>query len=294
LTLRFEETICVYSLRIFPGKINRFLLAFLRIGRKWAAMGLAWTGALRVGWESIAMANATHRTGKGGAGGSLLAALLAWAVAAPAHESLYHYVEVRLPRAAPSDPGDGASDAAVELSFSIHAAELPGAREAGADPDSVDLAWLGEMDEAAFELLLEEAREFVAKRFRLCRGTPLPAPGGHSGGIGKEAGAAEAGLVRIEGRLVFPSHASLRADPESAEGARPGFLVGTVELESEALAGLSLEYSSDAEKRLLLVVNRPGSFPSVRDLAPGDSARVAPKDAAAVRSASAGVPSPGE
>lgn len=163
---------------------------------------------------------------------------LVLAVAAPgaAHESLYHYVEITLPR------GKGS----VEVAFSVHAAELASARALGADPAGTDLAWLQGRTEAEFAPLLAESRRFFAATF----GLHLPDE-----------------TIDLAAEVRFPADPALAA---GAEAARPGFLVATLRLPTEA-AGLELLHRPDSGKRLMVVVNRPGAFPEVRDLAPGDT-----------------------
>jgi hypothetical protein len=157
------------------------------------------------------------------------------------HDSLYHYVEVR--------PG---GESAVEVTFSIHAADLASARALGADPAGNDLAWLRGRPEPEIAALLADARTFVTGTFTLgVDGTP----------------------VDLAEALRFPAAARLSADPAASEAARPGFLEATLVLPAGARV-LSLAHAATSGKRLLLVLNRPGAFPVVRDLAPGDSAPI--------------------
>jgi hypothetical protein len=168
------------------------------------------------------------------------AALLAAGVVR-AHDSLYHYIEVR--------PG---GETALEVTFSIHAADLASARALGADPAGNDLAWLQGRSESEIAALLADARAFVTGTFSLgIEGAPLDL--------------AEA--------LRFPAPSLLAADPAANEAARPGFLEATIVLPAGTRA-LSVVHAAGSGKRLLLVLNRPGAFPIVRDLAPGDSAPV--------------------
>lgn len=155
------------------------------------------------------------------------------------HDSLYHYVEVR--------PG---RESAVEVTFSIHAADLASARALGADPAGNDLAWLRGRPESEIAALLADARTFVTGTFSL---------------------GADGAAIDLAEALRFPAAARLSADPAASEAARPGFIEATLVLPAGTRV-LSLAHAATSGKRLLLVLNRPGAFPVVRDLAPGDTA----------------------
>lgn len=169
----------------------------------------------------------------------LLPAILAGAGVAGAHDSLYHYAEARI--------GEGA---AVEVTFSIHAADLASARALGADPAGVDLEWLRGRTESEVGALLADAKAFVTGAFSL-------------GADGRAVDLAES--------LRFPAPALLASNPGGAEAARPGFLEATVVLPAGTRV-LTLGHAPVSGKRLLLVLSRAGAFPRVRDLAPGESA----------------------
>lgn len=154
------------------------------------------------------------------------------------HDSLYHYVEVR------TGHGKGG-----ELTISIHGADLAAARALGADPSGNDLSWLRGKPQSGIEVLLADARALVTGTFSL--------------GIDGVA-------VDLAASLRFPPAARLSADPDAAEAARPGFLEATLVVPVGARV-LTLAHAATSGKRLLLVLNRPGAFPVVRDLAPGDS-----------------------
>ena len=173
----------------------------------------------------------------------LFAALSPPALMVVAHDSLYHYVEIRLP---------GAGRAA-EICLSVHAADLDGARALGADPAASDLDWLRGQDDETIQGILLEAGAFLAATFTLS--------------------VQEAGLDLERGPPVFPTPGEFRAENEAAEGARPGFLVASLSLDPRS-DQVELRHSRDSGKRLLLVVNRPGAFPEIRDLAPGEWARI--------------------
>lgn len=165
--------------------------------------------------------------------GIVIVALLAMRLGA--HDSLYHYLEISLPR----------GEEAVEVSCSVHAAELETARALGADPAGVDLSWLQGRTAADLAPLLEEARALISGTFSLRTD-------------GKE--------VSLEELVRFPEAGVLAI---GAEAARPGFLVATLTLPS-ASAGVEVLHAPSSGKRLMVVVNRPGAFPEVRDLAPGE------------------------
>ncbi len=179
-------------------------------------------------------------TGWSGIVASAAFAAAAGPVSLDAHDSLYHYAEI----------GEAPGGGGCEMSVSIHAAELATARSLGAAPDSNDLIWLRGGVESAIATLLAEARALAATCFTV--------------------EIDDAALELDSARLRFPSAASLRERPEDSDAARPGFLVGTLQLPSGAHR-LVVRLSPDSGKRLLLVVRRPGAFPLVRDLAPGES-----------------------
>lgn len=157
-----------------------------------------------------------------------------WPMAA--HDSLYHYLEVTVPR------GGGAA----EIAFSVHAADLDAARTLGADPAGTDLKWLESRTAAELAPILADARRFFDETFVLRR-QEIPID------LGREVRFPEAGVLAA-----------------GVEAARPGFLVGTLVLPAGP-AEVTLLHLPNSGKRLMVVVNRPGAFPEVRDLAPGDS-----------------------
>lgn len=169
--------------------------------------------------------------------GCVMMAATTWPIVA--HDSLYHYLEVTVPR------GGGAA----EIAFSVHAADLESARALGADPAGSDLTWLQGRTAAELAPILADARRFFDETFVLRREeTPID--------LGKEVRFPEAGVLAA-----------------GVEAARPGFLVGTVVLPAGA-AELRLLHLPNSGKRLMVVVNRPGAFPELRDLAPGDSTTI--------------------
>lgn len=151
------------------------------------------------------------------------------------HDSLYQVLELR-------ENDDGRSC----LSINVHAAEL--ASDFGIDPLRADLDWLAELDSGQRRRLLRRADAFLARTFEFSSG--------------KLRGQLENQLSRSrEGN----------SNPE-AGSARPGCLVATLDLPNEADEFL-LRYRS-SEKRLMVVINRPGRFPEVLDFAPGAEVRI--------------------
>lgn len=159
-------------------------------------------------------------------------------VPAGGHDSLYHYAEVILMPGKPE----------VGVAFSIHIGDLATARALGAEPTATSLECLRGRSPAEVAAVEDEAAQWIASAVRLDAGD---APG-------------------KESPWVFPDPAELSKNPELFEGARPGFLVATAIVPVEGF-GPALVYAAHAEKRLLLVIPRPGQFPLVRDLAPGSS-----------------------
>lgn len=165
-----------------------------------------------------------------------LVILVGMAANLQAHDSLYHYLEVSFPR----------EGGPPQIAFSLHAADLESARTLGADPTSTDLSWLRNRASTEVAPLLEEGRMYLSKAFSLVMG-------------GRELALGES--------LKFPENGILATEGEAA---RPGFLIATLSL-PESTGSLELHYAPTAGKRLMVVVNRPGRFPEVRDLAPGET-----------------------
>lgn len=134
----------------------------------------------------------------------------------------------------PADPGS------IEIEFTVHAAELV----PGVDPNSTDLLWIQDLTDEEVETLLSHARDFVASSY-LCS---LP-PGCD---------------------IIFPDCARLRELALEMDAPRPGCIVARATI-SRTHQPVALRYSSEAQKRLMLVVTSPGAFPKVHDLAPGEN-----------------------
>lgn len=163
---------------------------------------------------------------------------------ARAHQTLTHNIEVNL-----HDP------ARVRVFVTVHAPELPSALAAGADPGAVDAAWLRERTDAELSALFDESRAFLAETFDLTLAGAAPKPPAPD--------------------PLFETPAQIR-DPAYDNGLPPGCLLVTLEFENPGPPReLELRFSKTAEKRLLLAIARPGKFPEIEDLAPGDTTRVA-------------------
>ncbi len=165
--------------------------------------------------------------------GSLLATLTAFFTGISAgHDSLYHYAEASLKPAA----------GVVEFAFSIHVGDLASARALGADPNAVSLDCLLNRRPEEIEAVRAEARDLIESTIHFDGEHPAS--------------------------WILPDAMMLSRDPAACEGARPGFLIATCQLPASGPMP-RLNYLAGAQKRLLLVVARPGRFPLVRDLAPG-------------------------
>ncbi|MEX2580771.1 MAG: hypothetical protein WD342_17060 [Verrucomicrobiales bacterium] len=157
--------------------------------------------------------------------------LAAAASSSMAHDSLYNYIEIRM------EP-----DGSAKVEFTVHAAEL--AAEYGVDPTSDNLDWLDSLTDEEVRRLIRKAGEFVGTSYRV------------EAWSGKE--------------VEFPTIPEIRAATVDAPSPRPGCFVGILH-SKEAPVSLDLAYADSAGKRLMIVVTRPGVFPQVRDLAPGDT-----------------------
>lgn len=171
---------------------------------------------------------------------SLLATWLVLTVApAFGHLLLYENVEVYL-----DDP------AALRIEFTIHAPELPSAVAAGIDPAAVDETWLASLDDAAIAQLTREADAFIRRTFVIRSGESDPL---------------------AETNLAFDSPNIIRQPPADTK-LPPGCLLATATLANPGNdPPFSIGFAVDAQKRLLLSIARPGAFPKIHDLAPGES-----------------------
>lgn len=162
----------------------------------------------------------------------IFAAILLAAPSAPAHDSLYNYIEIR------PDVGEF-----VRIEFTVHAAELV----PGIDPNSADLLWIQNLTDPQIEILIRDAKEFV------CQSYDCLLPPGSA--------------------IIFPGCEALRRSAQISDAPRPGCIIGSVVVPTGAFP-FSIAYSETAQKRLMLVTSKPGAFPVVKDLAPGDSVEI--------------------
>lgn len=159
---------------------------------------------------------------------------------AAAHPALYHYLEINL-----LEPGE------VPIFVTFHAPELSD-EVAPLEADVFGREWLSTRDDETIAGLVENAHRFADEVF--------------SYQIGKR-------VVRPE--LVFPDSTTIRdPGPESAvpEGCFSGGSTLPYQVGEETLL---IEFSGKAQKRLMLIINRPGDFPQVIDLEPGGRHEVA-------------------
>ncbi len=142
---------------------------------------------------------------------------------------------------------------AVQLTFTIHAPELlVGFSEAASA--LYDSNWLAQRSDQELEQLVTQGRDDLAGRFtlRLDDGEP----------------------VDLAAKLTFENPDAIRNG--GARGLPPGCLEAFLELSApEGTHRLRLDHAPDSGKRLLLVIDRPGAFPEVVDVAPGTHAVVA-------------------
>ncbi len=164
---------------------------------------------------------------------------------AGAHQELHHNIELDLRQM------DETS--AVQLTFTIHAPELlVGFSEAASA--LYDSNWLAQRSDQELEQLVTQGRDDLAGRFtlRLDDGEP----------------------VDLAAKLTFENPDAIRNG--GARGLPPGCLEAFLELSApEGTHRLRLDHARNSGKRLLLVIDRPESFPGVIDVAPGTHAVVA-------------------
>ena len=165
-------------------------------------------------------------------------------ISAVGHLALYHNIEVNL-----REPE------AIRIYFTVHAPELPSAVAAGVDPAGVGKDWLRDLEEAKLRKLFAESATLVGASFS------FEWQGGVSG----------APVDLSSENLEFESIDQLQS-PAYDNGLPPGCLLVTAILKKpKGITGLRVTLSEKAEKRLLLAVSRPASFPEVKDLAAGES-----------------------
>jgi hypothetical protein len=129
----------------------------------------------------------------------------------------------------------------VEVEYALHAADY--AIPFGVDPAETDSSWFGRLPEADRAKVIGAVNESLQAGL----GITTNSPG-----------------IRMEVPVVGPGD-SLSLD----EGPRPGCLCGSQILPAIPDA-ITFTYRNP-DKRLMIVVNRPGAFPEVHDLGAGES-----------------------
>lgn len=155
-----------------------------------------------------------------------------------AHQELYHNIAINLK--------DTDAKGTIEVTFTLHAPELlVGFEEAG--DAFFDERWLGTLNNEELKQLIATARTYLTHRFELRLGDDE---------------------VDLSPSLKFPAFTEI----QKGEGVPPACFEARLTLHPAGSSELTVNHSSESEKRLLLVVTRPGSFPAVSDLPPGQNA----------------------
>ncbi len=150
-----------------------------------------------------------------------------------AHEALYYTAEIHL-----NDPET------ISVYFSIHAPEMM--LDPKTDFSDIGIEWLAGLNDSEIETLIENSRRFVVKSYQA---------------KSKEWNALDAFPLKFETADLIR-----KPDPENAP--RPGCLIASLSFPNPG-GKLEFVYSDKAEKRLLLAVIRPGTFPKTHDVKPG-------------------------
>lgn len=159
------------------------------------------------------------------------------AIPLSAHQELYHNIAINLKGAESSEP--------IEITFTLHAPELlVGFSQAG--DAYFDEHWLSTRSEDELKQLIDAARGYLGDRFELQLNNRL---------------------VDLPSALKFPTFTTIR----DGEGVPPACFEARLTLIPSGASDLQVNHSAQSEKRLLLVVTRPGSFPAVTDLPPGEN-----------------------
>ena len=141
----------------------------------------------------------------------------------------------------------------LELVFTIHAPELVvGLEEAASALYNSD--WLAQQSDQELNQLMTLGRKYLTGRFTVQMEEREP--------------------VDLASRLTFEDADAIRSG--GTRGLSPGCLEASLVLSApEGPGRLHLDHAADSGKRLLLVIDRPGAFPEVLDVAPGTHAVVA-------------------
>ena len=165
--------------------------------------------------------------------------ILGFFLTSPGHDSLYNYVEIQI------------HEESLSIEFSVHAAEIAG--DLGIDPTETDTSWFLKLSEDETKSLLTKADQFISQSYRIS-GNSFPLD--------------DDGSLAIH----FEEPQTLRKMWRKEVSTRPGSLPGKI-TSSQLPAAIQIEYLNP-EKRLLLVINRPGAFPKAYDIAPGESKKL--------------------
>ena len=151
-----------------------------------------------------------------------------------AHPALYHYLEINL-----LEPGE------VSVFVTVHAPELSD-EVAPLEADVFGKAWLSTRDDVTIAELVKSADFFVGEVFDF-----------------------RFGDREVRPLFKFPDPEMIRhPGPDSAvpEGCFSGEVTLPYQVGEETLF---IDFSLSAQKRLMLIINRPAAFPEVIDLEPG-------------------------
>ena len=163
---------------------------------------------------------------------------------ARAHQELHHNIEL--------DLREMEKTGSLELTFTIHAPELVvGLTEAASA--LYDSDWLAQQSDQELNQLMTLGRKYLTGRFTVQMEEREP--------------------VDLASRLTFEEADAIRSG--GTRGLSPGCLEASLVLSApEGPGRLRLDHAADSGKRLLLVIDRPGAFPEVVDVAPGTHAVV--------------------
>ena len=168
--------------------------------------------------------------------------LVVWLAVArtDAHPALYHYLEINL-----HEPGK------VLIFVTLHAPELSD-DVAPLEEDVFGADWLATRSDEQIAELVANAHRFAGEKFAFMLGN---AP--------------------EKMTWEFPEAETIRQPPSNSE-VPAGCFSGVADL-SYGTGGetLLLNFSPQAEKRLMLVINRPAAFPEVFDIEPGSQQQIA-------------------
>ena len=151
-----------------------------------------------------------------------------------AHPALYHYLEINL-----LEPGE------VAVFVTVHAPELTDT-VAPLEADVFGKAWLSTRDDETIVELVKSADRFAGEAFDF-----------------------RFGEREVKPSFEFPAPETIRhpgLDSVVPEGCFSGAATLPYQVGEETLL---IDFSGSAQKRLMLIINRPAAFPEVIDLEPG-------------------------